>query len=216
MKQARTVKFAAWVGIVILIVAVLVFAAIRFLTDIPNVLGGSLPPEGDFARRYARYPMLAYSHILPGLVFLVAAPFQISRRFRTRHLRMHRKLGKALLFVGALTGISAIAVGVVMPFGGLVETSATIVFGMYFLLALRLGYRAVRRFDLQAHRHWMVRAFALAIGVGTIRAWGGIFEAFGIPLADSFGLSFWLAFVLHAIAAEVWLWWRPDAPPLGI
>jgi hypothetical protein len=67
-------------------------------------------------------------------------------------------------------------------------------------------------FDVHHHRRWMILAFAVGMAVGTIRLWIGLFEATGLlSFRDAFGVAFWLSFVLHAAAAELWLRWRPAA-----
>jgi uncharacterized membrane protein YozB (DUF420 family) len=90
--------------------------------------------------------------------------------------------------------------------------SATLVFGLYFLAALVLAYRAIRSGRVSIHRRFMIRAFAVGVGVGMIRIVVGIGEAFGIGIEQSFGAAFWIAFVVLAFLAEVWLRLRPDPP----
>jgi hypothetical protein len=52
----------------------------------------------------------------------------------------------------------------------------------------------------------MIRAFAIGLGVGTIRIWIGLFEGFGLlDEVTSFGVAFWVAWTMHVIAAELWL-----------
>jgi uncharacterized membrane protein len=189
-----------------------VFLVIRVSSDIGDLSAGRVPPEGDFDRRYVLNPWIAYLHIVPGTVYLLGAPFQLSSRMRRRHLSWHRRLGRVLIPAGLITAVFAIVVGLVMPFGLLAEASATIVFGSFFLLALGLAYRAVRSGDIRTHRRWMIRAFAVGVGVGMIRIVIGVGEAFGIGIADSFGAAFWIAFVLLATLGEVWLRLRPDPP----
>lgn len=194
-----------------LILIVLVFVVIRVTTDVPSILEGSRPPEDDFGRRYADNPLIAYAHIVPGVVYLLGAPFQLSSRFRNADFTRHRRLGRVVLTAGAITGAFALVVGVVMPFGGLAEASASTVFGVYFLIALGTAFSAIRSGDIDRHRRWMIRAFALGIAVGLIRVVVGLGEAFGVPMADSFGAAFWIAFVVMAIMAEIWLRVRPRA-----
>lgn len=58
----------------------------------------------------------------------------------------------------------------------------------------------------------MIRAFAIGLAVGTIRLWIGLFEAFGLlSFRDAFGVAFWISFVMHATAAELYVRWRPTA-----
>ena len=61
----------------------------------------------------------------------------------------------------------------------------------------------------------MIRAFAVGLGVGSIRLWISLLSgATGIlTFADSFAPGFWLGLGSHALAAELWLRWRPEGPP---
>lgn len=205
---ARTI----WTTLVVLILITVVPAGIRIGTDWPNVAAGTVPPEGAYERRYALHPVLAYAHILPGALYLVGAPLQLSRRFRERHFTVHRRMGRVLLPAGVTAGVFALIFGTLFPFGGLLEGSATVVFGIWFVTALVTAFAAIRRSDVARHRRWMIRAFAIGLAVGTIRIWIGLFQGLGLlSLEDSFGAAFWLAFVLHALAAEAYLARRPNA-----
>ena len=100
-------------------------------------------------------------------------------------------------------------------FGGLPEASAAVVFGLWFLTCLVLAVRAIRRDDIVHHRRWMIRAFAIGIGIGTVRIWLALFGAIGVDDASSFGPAFWIGFSLHVLAAELWLRAFPNPPELA-
>jgi uncharacterized membrane protein YozB (DUF420 family) len=206
--ESRTARF--WVAIGLLLAIMAVFIGLRLATDVPNVLSGALPNESEFQYRYAAYPWLAYAHILPGAVYLSLAPFQLWRGFRNRNLKRHRRIGRVALVAGLTGGVFGVLFGFFQSFGGTLQASATVVFGLWFLTALLVAYRAVRRRDITTHRRWMIRAFAVGLAVGTIRIWIGLFEGFGIlETRDAFGVAFWISFLLHAAVAELWLFWRP-------
>jgi uncharacterized membrane protein YozB (DUF420 family) len=38
-----------------------------------------------------------------------------------------------------------------------------------FAVALGRGWRAIRHGDVEAHREWMIRAFAVCAGIATVR-----------------------------------------------
>lgn len=63
----------------------------------------------------------------------------------------------------------------------------------------------------------MIRGFAVALGIGTIRVWLGLFELTGLLAIQNntgtvwFGASFWIAFILHAAVAEAYLSALPTA-----
>lgn len=212
VRGGRALTGLAWAGVWLLITVIVVFLVIRVTSDIGDLSSGRVPPEGDFDRRYVLNPWIAYLHIIPGTLYLLGAPFQFSTRIRRRRIRWHRRLGRVLIPAGWITAVFAIVVGLVMPFGLFAEASATVVFGSYFLLSLTLAYRAVKSGDITTHRRWMIRAFAVGVGVGMIRIVIGVGEAFGIGMAESFGAAFWIAFVILALLGEVWLRLRPDPP----
>ena len=195
------------VGILILIV--LAFVVGRLLVDVPNLATGRLPNDEENAR-FARHPWLTYLHILPGVLYMVGATLQLAYWFRRRHYTFHRRLGRILLAAGLLTGVFAVALGLAFPFGGLAELSATVLFGIWFLVCLLLAFRAIRADDIVQHRRWMIRAFAIGVAVGTIRIWIAIFVISGLlTLPAAFGPAFWISFTLHALIAELWLRARP-------
>lgn len=208
---------ALWAVLVALVAVVLVFFVIRLVVDVPNLATGTVPGPAAFEHRYALHPIPAYVHIVPGVVYLLGAPFQLSRRFRRRHLVLHRRLGRILLPAGLTAGVGSVVIGTWFPYGGAIEGSAALVFGGYFVVALIVAFLAIRDREVARHRRWMIRAFAVALGVGTIRLWVGLFQLAGlISIPDNtgtewFGVTFWLAFVLHAVAAEVYLKQRPSA-----
>ena len=192
---------------------VVMFIAGRLATDIPNLRGGTVPDE-PFARNYVAHPWPAYLHILPGLVYLLGAPFQLSARFRRRHLALHRRMGRILIAFGAFSVGMALFIGISHPFGGWSEGAATVVFGLWFLTCLAAAFAAVRRRNITEHRRWMIRAFAVATGIATIRLWTGAFIALhhamtgaepNGPRAETFGLAFWLGLTTNVLVGEWWL-----------
>jgi uncharacterized membrane protein len=145
-----------WTALVFLVTIVVVFAGMRVAVDWPNVAAGTVPPEDSLEHNYALHPILAYAHILTGVVYLVGAPFQLSRSFRERHFTVHRQMGRVVLPAGIAAGIFAIIFGAMFSFGGLLEASATVVFGSYFVAALITAFLAIKRGDVTSHRRWMI------------------------------------------------------------
>ena len=198
-------------GIVLfLILIVFVFVGIRLTNDVPAISSGTLPAPVEFDHRYARYPWLAYGHIVPGVIYLVLAPIQLWRGFRDRHIGWHRRIGRVALTAGLVSGVLGFTFGLFFAFGGPIEAVAAVVFGAWFVACLVTAYRAIRRKDMRTHRRWMIRAFAVGVAVGTIRIWVGLFEGFGLlSFREGLALAFWLGWLLHVAAAELWLRWRP-------
>ena len=195
------------VGVTIAVLAgiILVFAGMRLEDDVPHIIDGTLPSDDDFAERYIQHPVVAYLHIGLGVVYLLGVPLQLAYRFRSRHYAVHRRLGRVLLGAGVVSGIFALAFGLPHAFGGLSEAIATAIFGTWFMACLVTAFVCIRRGDVVGHRRWMIRAFAVGLGVGTIRIWVGVFALAGLALSDSFAVAFWAGFLLHVGAGELWL-----------
>jgi Predicted membrane protein (DUF2306) len=183
----RRTPWLVGIAVAILILIVLAFAVGRLLVDMPNLASGTLPAD-KYDARFVRHPWLTYLHIVPGVLYMVGATLQLAYWFRRRHYIFHRHFGRILLAAGLLTGAFAVALGIVSPFGGLAEASATVLFGAWFLLCLVLAFRAIRADDIVRHRRWMIRAFAIGVAVGTIRIWIAVFQISGLlDLRGAFG-----------------------------
>ena len=195
-----------------LVLTVVVFVIRRVVIDSANLSGHPTfvdPPD----RAYLHHPWLAYLHIGPGVVYLLGAPLQLWRRFRLTHYQLHRRLGRVVLSCGLISGIFAIIFGSAFALGGVAESIAAAVFGVYFLICLSAAYVAIRGGDPARHRRFMIRAFAIAAGVGLIRVWFGIlFGLVGVSLQISFAIGFWAALVTMALGAE---WWLRSTPALS-
>jgi uncharacterized membrane protein len=167
--------------------------------------------EGEIARSAANlnsHPRGALTHLAAGALLFVLVPLQFSRTLRSRHPAVHRWNGRALLVLATATGAAGIYLGLGAPYGGAVESSATAVFGGFFLFAAARGYVAVRRRDIARHREWMIRMFATAIGISVIRVVGmAHFIAFGTEAINprGFALGLWFGWILTLAVAELWI-----------
>jgi hypothetical protein len=84
-----------------------------------------------------------------------------------------------------------------------------LVVGSATTASLMLGFTAIRRRDIAAHRAWMIRAYALTVAAGTQAVTQGVGEGvFGVN-DWSTGLSVSSGWVINAAIAE-WLIRRPQ------
>ena len=112
-----------------------------------------------------------------------------------------------LVTCGALSGVFALVASFRFPaFGGISTQAATLFFGAIFLFSLAKAFRHIRRREIDLHREWMIRVFALAMGVATIQVFIGLFQAIGgLGIEEVFGTTFWLGFGVNLVVAEVWI-----------
>src|ERR671917_834228 len=115
------------------------------------------------------FPTIVALHVVLGAVYLALAPFQFVKRIRSRHLVYHRRMGRVLVAVGAVVGVTALFMGLVIPFSGWAEGVIIGLFGGLFLLALGKGFVHVRAGRVALHREWMIRAFTVGLSIATMR-----------------------------------------------
>ena len=167
---------------------------------------------------FAGKPLLTLMHIVPGLVLVVLVPFQFSRSFRNRHLRVHRWIGRIVVALGLVIGISAVPMSR-HPVGGVREVTAIAFFDTFFLVALTNAFVQARRRQIAMHREWMIRAMAIALGIATVRPIMGVFFATArltrMTPHDFFGIAFWIGFSLTYLAGEWWIRYTRASRPAG-
>jgi uncharacterized membrane protein len=159
---------------------------------------------------FLAFPTIVAEHVILGGLYLTLAPFQFVRRIRSRHLRYHRRVGRLLVSTGVVVGATALFMGLVIPFSGWGERVIIGLFGILFLFALVKAFVHVRAGRVALHREWMIRAFAIALSIATIRL---IYIPAQLILADLtdaqnvllWDTSFAVAFLVNTSVAELWI-----------
>jgi uncharacterized membrane protein len=127
---------------------VLITSEVFLITDYPMYHAYRLQVIGD---RHLLIP-----HTLCGLLALLAGPLQFSSRFRLRHLKFHRLLGRVYVFsvfAGASTGIALAAGRPGLP-GTSMQAAAWIV-------CTSAAFITARNRQIVQHRQWMARSYAV-------------------------------------------------------
>jgi uncharacterized membrane protein len=139
--------------------------------------GPDLMPADD---RFGTFPVALVVHILGAAVYAVLGAFQFLPRFRRRHLAWHRRSGRVLAVAGSAVAGSALWMTLVyapQPGTGDLLFVFRLVVASAMAGCLVLGVSSIRRHDVPAHRVWMIRAYALALGAGTQVFTQGLGEA---------------------------------------
>jgi len=183
-----------------------VMVLLRTISLSQTMLGEALPSAGSYDDSFAQRPGLTLLHIMPGLVFVILGPLQFVTKIRTRYINLHRWCGRIYVASGLLVGVTALILGIIVGFGGSTETAAVTFFSVLFLIFLGLAVFRIRRREISAHREWMIRAFALGLAITTMRPMVAVLIALtDLPFPEILGVSFWLAFSLHLVIAELWV-----------
>jgi len=137
--------------------------------------------------------------------------FQFVPRFRRRHPNWHRRAGRVLAVAGLMIAVSALWMTLLYaqkPGTGDLLYVLRLGFGSAMAASLILGFTAIRRRDIAAHRAWMIRAYAIGLGAGTqvfTEGFGGAAFGTGVVAADLAKATGW---VINLAIAE-WVIRRP-------
>jgi uncharacterized membrane protein len=140
--------------------------------------GPDLMPADD---RFAGFPAPLVVHILGAALYALVGAFQFVPRFRHRHLTWHRRAGRVLAVAGLAVSGSALWLTLFyspQPGTGDLLYVLRLVFASGMAACLVLGFTAVRRRDIAAHRAWMIRAYAIGVAAGTQAFTEGIVSGF--------------------------------------
>lgn len=129
--------------------------------------GPAVLPADD---RFASQPAPLVVHIVGATIYALVGGMQLVPAFRRSHLTWHRRAGRVVAVAGLLVAGSALWMTIgyaAKPGTGDLLYVLRLVFGSGMVAALLLGFTAARRHDIQAHRGWMLRAYAIGLAAGT-------------------------------------------------
>jgi uncharacterized membrane protein len=159
--------------------------------------------------RFGAHRTATYLHVVLGAAFLLFAPLQLSARVRNRHRALHRWSGRGLVLTGVIMAVSGLYFGLFIPYAGAAERIVVGTFGALFLAALSIAFVAIRHGEVARHRRWMIRAFAIALGIATVRVAAAALDLTlapaGVATETIFVLSLWIGWGTTLGAAELWL-----------
>jgi hypothetical protein len=131
-------------------------------------VGGEITPENV---RFFNSPLPIIFHILSASFFCILGAFQFPQYFRNRWPNWHRLSGRALMFFGLISALSGVWMTLFYqipnPLQGNALYWARLLVGSTMLISLILSLISVMKRNIQSHRAWIIRAYALGQGAGT-------------------------------------------------
>jgi len=184
---------ARWTVMTVLSLVVASYAAM--LLSVPRVQ----PPF--IQDRVSIVPLAVYGHLAGGMFAIAFGPFQFSRRLRSRHINVHRWMGRTYLIAVVVGGLSGLALARMSQGGNIAHLGfALLALGWIFTAAR--AYRHIRAGDDIAHRRWMIRNFSLTFAAVMLRIYIPLSFAFGIPFEQAYPAIAWLCWLPNVAVAE--------------
>lgn len=169
------------------------------------------PSPADYAH-YRPFKWWLIPHGITGALALFLGPLQFSKRLRQRHLDWHRRAGRAYVYgvaIAAPLGVYIEYLKYANGVGSLRLVIATVGFAALFMFTTGTGFVYIKRGEVQKHRRWMTRSFAVALIFLETRCIDQIpwlAKLFQKPsdLFESHSISdLWLLIIFAPIAAEI-------------
>lgn len=144
-------------------------------------------------------------HIFGAAFALALGSLQVAPAIRARFPRFHRWAGRLYLGVGVGVGGTSGLYVAFHAFGGAVAQSGFALLAIAWLLTGAKAYAAIRAGQVEAHRRWMVRNWALTLAAVTLRIYLPSAMIAGIDYAAAYAAIAWLCWVPNLVAAEAYL-----------
>lgn len=196
-----------WLGLLFFscVLVVITLAYFSFRTDINFLLA-----KQDFVKDKV-WMTVFYLHISSSIFCLLTGPFQFISFLRDRlRINWHRYLGKvyifSILFLAAPTG----AYMAVFANGGFGTQLGFIILSVLWFVSTYFAWQAILEKNIQQHKRWMLRSFALTFSAVTLRLWMPILSAYwGLDPDFVVVITAWINWLPNILFAELILVFFP-------
>lgn len=168
-----------------------------------SLLGGDYVHQGPVL---AQLPVADIGHRVFGLLLLITGMLQFDHSLRLKRQKLHRWMGRIFLLMVATVVITALVLGLTVPFSGPTESIFVLTVCLILGWFSSSAWLAVRRRDFVAHREWMIRTLGICFFITVQRLiYMMTVVATDWPDRELFILSNWMGVVIVLIAAEAWI-----------
>ena len=163
-------------------------------------------------QRFLIIPLAASLHLGGSGIALAMGAFQHNPQLRSRHINLHRWMGRTYVVGVLLGGLGALAMATISQYG----LPTHVGFGLLavlWLFSTAMAYRYIRAGQQAMHRRWMIRSYALTFAAVTLRVYLPLSQVAGIPFEPVYQTISWFCWVPNLIVAE-WVILRQRAGAL--
>ena len=151
-----------------------------------------------------------YIHIFLSLFLLAAGLLQFSSRLIRHFPAFHRWIGRVYMFLVLCFSAPAALYMSFYANGGWTAKASFILLSILWWWTAFYAYQAILRKNTTAHRHWMLRHYALTLSAVTLRLVQFGFAAFTLyDLETTYAYIAAPSWLFNLLCAEFWIKWRP-------
>ena len=160
---------------------------------------------GNLAASFRARPWGILSHAFFGTIALLAGPFQFRADLRDRFRRAHRVLGRVYVAAAVGIGMSGLYMSF-YSFGGPITHVGFGLLGALTLATTGTAFVRIRAGDVESHREWMLRSFALIFAAVTLRIeLPLLIMAHRGEFTPAYQWVAWVSWVPNLLWAEWWI-----------
>ena len=151
---------------------------------------------------YTAHMTMLITHIITSMLAILIGPFQFLPGLRKgRLLKVHRWLGRTYMLSILFGGLSGLYMAR-FAYGGIITELGFASLGVLWLYTGYRAYRHIRNKDLEAHRRWMIRNYALTFAGVMLRVWAPLSIGMGADFTTAYIIIGWACWVPNLIVAE--------------
>ena len=192
--QSRVVSLGKAIGwtFLLLLAMLPVLVSLGYLTMDPDNF-----PFTQQKAVYTVHMTMLITHVITAMLAILIGPFQFLPGLRKgRLLKVHRWLGRTYMLSILFGGLSGLYMAQ-FAYGGIVSRVGFAALAILWLYSGYRAYRHIRNKEIEQHREWMIRNYALTLAGLMLRVW--------VPLSMPLGIDFTLAYMFIG-----WLCWVPN------
>lgn len=193
--MTRTFKIISWLTI-LLFALFISLTSLRYFVLSPEVAIGK-----PFDIRFTEYITSLQIHIIGGSLALFLGVWNFWGKSRNKYPLLHRWIGRVYLIAVLLGGASGFYLGLT-AIGGLTSRIGFVLLAILWLSTGIMAYLRIRQGDVQLHREWMIRNYALTLAGVTLRLWLPTFLSFGFTFVETYTTVAWLSWFPNLLVAE--------------
>lgn len=150
------------------------------------------------------YRAIFYVHITGGIIALSSGVSQFWEKFRSKNLKFHRTLGKIYIYSIFISSIAGLVVAQ-FAYGGIISIIGFSILAIIWFSSTYLAFKHILKKEIEAHRVWMIRSYAITFSAVTLRIWLLVYPMFGLEFIDGYRIAAWLCWGLNILVIETYL-----------
>lgn len=152
------------------------------------------------------YRFCFYTHIAAGAFCILSALFQFSTSIIKKRTAIHVWSGRIYVLVVLLIGAPT---GMFMSFfakGSIWEQILFMFMAITWFYATAKGLQTILQKNVLAHKHWMMRSYAMAMTAVTFRVYHLFFYYMGWSHLENYEISLWISVIGNILFAEFFIY----------